>query len=151
MYLIAITILIALISTACKSKPTQTSDFSGFDENVAPVNPTRDFTQFLGKTIRSKEPITQPAFYFWAKFTDEGISYGQGTDATPSFVNTIFLEKSALSDKAAKFSGNTSSGVTQKGTITFTDDGTSITSIVVKLEEGTSYDGQTISCQFVNE
>ena len=152
--LISIAVLIAVISAGCKNKPTQTNDFAGFDESVSPVDKTKDFTQFLGRTIRSKSSIgnTSGMAYFWAKFTDDGISYGAGTEASGNFSQTTFLAKSALNDKVAKFDGKAGSdGVVQEGTITFTDDGTSITSITVKFTKGTSYQGQTIECQFVNE
>ena len=131
------------------------NDFAGFNENVAiDTTTTEGFKQFLGKTIRSKSSLenTSGMAYFWAKFTEDGISYGAGTESTGSFIHTTFLSKSALNDKVAKFDGKAGTdGVTQEGTITFADNGTSITSITVKFTKGTSYEGQTIDCQFVNE
>ncbi len=90
--------------------------------------------------------------YFWAKFTADGISYGAGTETSGNFSQTTLLEKSILSTKVANFRGEKGSdGVEQKGTITFDDDTTSITNITVKFTQGTSYQGQTFECQFVNE
>ena len=89
--------------------------------------------------------------YFWAKFTDDGISYGAGTEADGNFSQTTFLQKSALSERKAQFTKNTTTGKEQTGTITFADDGSSITGITVEFKTGTSYDGQTIECQFVNQ
>ena len=152
--LISIAVLIAVISAGCKNKPTQTNDFAGFDESVSPVDTSKDFTQFLGRTIRSKSSIgnTSGMAYFWAKFTEDGISYGAGTESSGSFIQTTLLEKSILSTKVANFRGEKGSdGVEQTGTIAFDDDGTSITSITVKFVKGTSYAGQTFECQFVNE
>ena len=116
------------------------------------IQQNESLTTLLGKTIRSRNPITEPSYYLWAKFTENGISYGAGTESTGSFNQTTFLQKSALSDKVAKFDGKAGTdGVTQEGTITFADNETSITSITVKFTKGTSYEGQTIDCQFVNE
>ena len=119
------------------------------------IDTTATFEQFLGKTIRSKSSIgnTSGMAYFWAKFTENGISYGAGTESTGSFIQTTFLAKSALSTKVAQFEKNTTTGQEQKGTITFEVDAgnTLITNIKVYFESGTSYDGETIECQFVNE
>ena len=81
LYLIFTLTIIAALTISCKNKPTGTSDFAGFDENMALNGSTLsrdDFTKFIGKTIRSRDPISGNIGYFWAEFSAEGIKFRQG-------------------------------------------------------------------------
>ena len=142
-------VFIALFSISCKNKSTQSSDFSAIDNVV--VDPEADFTQFVGKTIRSKQALEATGSYFWAEFTEDGIKYGAGGEnIKPNpYSSEVSVSKSALKNKTATFSGTGSAGE-QKGSITFENNGEVITKVSVKFTSGTSYNGQTIDCQFLN-
>ena len=143
----------AVFSISCKDKPTQTSDFSGFNDSLS-FNKDQGFTQFLGKTIRSRDALESTGSYFWAEFTEEGIKYGAGgeTSKPNPYSSTVKLSSSAFgttTNPKADFMGSGSAG-TQEGSITFTVDGEVIKNITVVFTKGTSYDGKTIICQFLN-
>ena len=142
-------VFIALFSISCKNKSTQSSDFSAIDNVV--VDPEADFTQFVGKTIRSKQALEATGSYFWAEFTEDGIKYGAGGESIKPnpYSSEVSVSKSALKNKTATFSGTGSAGE-QKGSITFENNGNVITKVSVKFTTGTSYTGQTIDCQFLN-
>ena len=142
-------VFIALFSISCKNKSTQSSDFSAIDNVV--VDPEADFTQFVGKTIRSKQALEATGSYFWAEFTEDGIKYGAGGESIKPnpYSSEVSVSKSALKNKTATFSGTGSAGE-QKGSITFENNGEVITKVSVKFTSGTSYNGQTIDCQFLN-
>ena len=143
-------VFIALFSISCKNKSTQSSDFSAVDNGLV-VNPDADFTQFVGKTIRSKQALEATGSYFWAEFTEDGIKYGAGGESIKPnpYSSEVSVSKSALKNKTATFSGTGSAGE-QKGSITFENNGEVITKVSVKFTSGTSYNGQTIDCQFLN-
>ena len=142
----------AVFSISCKDKPTQTSDFSGFNDNLS-INTNQGFTQFLGKTIRSRDALESTGSYFWAEFTQDGIKYGAGgeTSKPNPYSSTVGLSKDALgTNSKANFTGSSSEGTAQSGSITFENNGDVITKVGVSFTSGTSYDGQTFDCQYLN-
>ncbi len=151
LYLIAIAVLIAVISAGCKNKPTQTNDFAGFDENVQGIQANESLTTLLGKTIRSRNPITEPSYYLWAKFTEDGISYGIGDSVNPTFNTALTASANAFNNFKATFSGTINNNK-QSGDITIEVVDGLIKNVKVKFTEGNSYvDKGDISCQFVNQ
>ena len=150
--LIFIAVIIAVISAGCKNKPTQTNDFAGFDENVQGIGQNESLTTLLGKTIRSRNALENSGGmgYLWAKFTEDGISYGQGGEASPTFNNPLKASQNAFNNYSATFTG-TVNEKEQSGDITIQVDSGIITNVQVKFTKGTSYDNQVINCQFVNQ
>ena len=144
---------IAIFLVSCRDKPTGLNDFSELNDTLA-IDAGQSFTQFVGRTIRSKESISSGiAAYFWAEFTEDGIKYGSGgeTSKPDSYNSTVGLSKTVFgSSYTAYFTGSGSAG-SQQGYIRFEVDGDFFKKIEVKFTSGTSYDGQTFDCQFVNE
>ena len=156
-YLIFTLTIIAALTISCKNKPTGTSDFSGWQ--YLDLDPSKDFTQFANKTIRSKNGITTDGStgYLWATFDNAGIKFGQGSEA---------YKPSGGKHDGYHYYGELNKSLLNTATVTFKDgdvggditfvanQGEKISSIKVKITKGASQDiinlGE-IDCQFVNE
>ena len=155
-YLIFTLTIIAALTISCKNKPTGSNDFAGFDENMALNGSTLtkdDFTKFIGKTIRSRAPISGGIGYFWAEFSADGIKFGQGdSENKGSLPEDAQLNLDALADNKANFKADNNKG----GSIKFElDADNKITDIIVTISSGASPDiiaamKSGVKCQFVN-
>ena len=114
------------------------------------IQKNAELKTLVGKTIRSREAVSGAVFYFWAQFTEQGISYGIGDSVNPTFNTPLPAVGTAFSDYVATFRGNVN-GHQQAGTITIEVAEGLIKNVKVKFSEGTDYNNTDINCQFVNE
>ena len=153
-YLIFTLTIIAALTISCKNKPTGTSDFSGFNEYVD-LNVKEGFSQFKGKTIRSRDALSGGMGYFWATFDDKGINYGAGDEGSKPRGGYSYQAK--LNNDALENNGSKANFSDNKGSIQFlANAGEKVSKITVTFDKDSGYakeyiDASPFECQFVNE
>ena len=114
-----------------------------------------DFTKFIDRTIRSRDPISGGIGYFWAEFSADGIKFGQGdSENKGGLPENAQLNLDAFDGSKANF--KTDSDRKVGGSIKFElGADNKITDIIVTISSGASSDiiaamKSGVKCQFVN-
>ena len=139
--LIAVVVMVAMLSVACKNKATASTSLSG----EMPIDLTQDISQFVGKTFRSVDYLSQNISYLWVKISEDStIKYQAYHNIEPDFKGGEIIVAQGMGQNYV-FQGK-NYDKQQSGKLIFEPDGT----LTVKFISGTSYDGQTIECKAVD-
>ena len=139
--LIAVVVMVAMMSIACKNKATASTSLSG----EMPIDLTQDISQFVGKTFRSVDYLSQNISYLWMKISEDStIKYQAYHSTEPDFKGGEIIVAQGMGQNYV-FQGK-NYDKQQSGKLIFEPDGT----LTVKFISGTSYDGQTIECKAVD-
>ena len=139
--LIAVVVMVAMMSIACKNKATVSTSLSG----EMPIDLTQDISQFVGKTFRSVDYLSQNIGYLWVKISEDStIKYQAYHGIEPDFKGGEIIVSQGMGQNYV-FQGK-NYDQQQSGKLIFEPDGT----LTVKFISGTSYDGQTIECKAVD-
>ena len=139
--LIAVVVMVAMMSIACKNKATVSTSLSG----EMPIDLTQDISQFVGKTFRSVDYLSQNISYLWVKISEDStIKYQAYHNIEPDFKGGEIIVAQGMGQNYV-FQGK-NYDKQQSGKLIFEPDGT----LTVKFISGTSYDGQTIECKAVD-
>ena len=139
--LIAVVVMVAMLSVACKNKATVSTSLSG----EMPIDLTQDISQFVGKTFRSVDYLSQNISYLWVKISEDStIKYQAYHGIEPDFKGGEIIVAQGMGQNYV-FQGK-NYDQQQSGKLIFEPDGT----LTVKFISGTSYDGQTIECKAVD-
>ena len=139
--LIAVVVMVAMLSVACKNKATVSTSLSG----EMPIDLTQDISQFVGKTFRSVDYLSQNISYLWVKISEDStIKYQAYHNIEPDFKGGEIIVAQGMGQNYV-FQGK-NYDKQQSGKLIFEPDGT----LTVKFISGTSYDGQTIECKAVD-
>ena len=139
--LIAVVVMIAMMSVACKNKATVSTSLSG----EMPIDLTQDISQFVGKTFRSVDYLSQNISYLWVKISEDStIKYQAYHGIEPDFKGGEIIVAQGMGQNYV-FQGK-NYDKQQSGKLIFEPDGT----LTVKFISGTSYDGRTIECKAVD-
>ena len=139
--LIAVVVMVAMLSVACKNKATVSTSLSG----EMPIDLTQDISQFVGKTFRSVDYLSQNISYLWVKISEDStIKYQAYHGIEPDFKGGEIIVAQGMGQNYV-FQGK-NYDKQQSGKLIFEPDGT----LTVKFISGTSYDGQTIECKAVD-
>ena len=139
--LIAVVVMVAMMSIACKNKATVSTSLSG----DMPIDLTQDISQFVGKTFRSVDYLSQNISYLWVKISEDStIKYQAYHGIEPDFKGGEIIVAQGMGQNYV-FQGK-NYDKQQSGKLIFEPDGT----LTVKFISGTSYDGRTIECKAVD-
>ena len=139
--LIAVVVMVAMMSIACKNKATVSTSLSG----EMPIDLTQDISQFVGKTFRSVDYLSQNISYLWVKISEDSIiKYQAYHSKEPDFKGGQIIVAQGMGQNYV-FQGK-NYDKQQSGKLIFEPDGT----LTVKFISGTSYDGRTIECKAVD-
>ena len=139
--LIAVVVMVAMMSIACKNKATVSTSLSG----EMPIDLTQDISQFVGKTFRSVDYLSENISYLWVKISEDStIKYQAYHNIEPDFKGGEIIVAQGMGQNYV-FQGK-NYDKQQSGKLIFEPDGT----LTVKFISGTSYDGQTIECKAVD-
>ena len=139
--LIAVVVMVAMMSIACKNKATVSTSLSG----EMPIDLTQDISQFVGKTFRSVDYLSQNISYLWVKISEDStIKYQAYHGIEPDFKGGEIIVAQGMGQNYV-FQGK-NYDKQQSGKLIFEPDGT----LTVKFISGTSYDGRTIECKAVD-
>ena len=139
--LIAVVVMVAMMSIACKNKATVSTSLSG----DMPIDLTQDISQFVGKTFRSVDYLSENISYLWVKISEDStIKYQAYHNIEPDFKGGEIIVAQGMGQNYV-FQGK-NYDKQQSGKLIFEPDGT----LTVKFISGTSYDGQTIECKAVD-
>ena len=139
--LIAVVVMVAMMSIACKNKATVSTSLSG----DMPIDLTQDISQFVGKTFRSVDYLSENISYLWVKISEDStIKYQAYHNTEPDFKGGEIIVAQGMGQNYV-FQGK-NYDKQQSGKLIFEPDGT----LTVKFISGTSYDGQTIECKAVD-
>ena len=139
--IMVIVVMVAMLSVACKNKATVSTSLSG----EMPIDLTQDISQFVGKTFRSVDYLSQNISYLWVKISEDStIKYQAYHNIEPDFKGGEIIVAQGMGQNYV-FQGK-NYDKQQSGKLIFEPDGT----LTVKFISGTSYDGQTIECKAVD-
>ena len=139
--LIAVVVMVAMLSVACKNKATVSTSLSG----EMPIDLTQDISQFVGKTFRSVDYLSENISYLWVKISEDStIKYQAYHSIEPDFKGGEIIVAQGMGQNYV-FQGK-NYDKQQSGKLIFEPDGT----LTVKFISGTSYDGRTIECKAVD-
>ena len=139
--LIAVVVMVAMLSVACKNKATVSTSLSG----EMPIDLTQDISQFVGKTFRSVDYLSENISYLWVKISEDStIKYQAYHNIEPDFKGGEIIVAQGMGQNYV-FQGK-NYDKQQSGKLIFEPDGT----LTVKFISGTSYDGRTIECKAVD-
>ena len=139
--LIAVVVMVAMMSIACKNKATVSTSLSG----EMPIDLTQDISQFVGKTFRSVDYLSENISYLWVKISEDStIKYQAYHNIEPDFKGGEIIVAQGMGQNYV-FQGK-NYDKQQSGKLIFESDGT----LTVKFISGTSYDGRTIECKAVD-
>ena len=139
--IMVIVVMVAMLSVACKNKATVSTSLSG----EMPIDLTQDISQFVGKTFRSVDYLSENISYLWVKISEDStIKYQAYHNIEPDFKGGEIIVAQGMGQNYV-FQGK-NYDKQQSGKLIFEPDGT----LTVKFISGTSYDGQTIECKAVD-